>query len=212
MARPVRRTSRCWSTRSCASPPTKRTANSRSSGSGPSGRPADDDGSGSSPPDWRSPSLRRLGRRLGAHRRQQRQAVQSAVVADASRLGALARSTGDYDRALLLAAQAVKLNPSPGTQSDLFATLLRGDAVVATMRSGPGELRSLFTGRVIHPRSDRYRAGVAQGADGGRQCRSLIPRSGGPGRDRPGLIVARIVSSNLLTLSPTRAGSFKRRQ
>ncbi len=57
-------------------------------------------------------------------------ARQAALAADANRLGALARSGGDYDRALLLAAQAVTLNPSPATESDLFATLLRGNAVI----------------------------------------------------------------------------------
>jgi DNA-binding SARP family transcriptional activator/WD40 repeat protein len=62
-------------------------------------------------------------------------ARQAALAADADRLGALARSGGDYDRALLLAAQAVTLNPSPGTESDLFATLLRGDAVVRVLRA-----------------------------------------------------------------------------
>jgi DNA-binding SARP family transcriptional activator/WD40 repeat protein len=62
-------------------------------------------------------------------------ARQAALAADADRLGALARSGGDYDRALLLAAQAVTLNPSPATESDLFATLLRGDAVVRARRA-----------------------------------------------------------------------------
>jgi DNA-binding SARP family transcriptional activator/WD40 repeat protein len=66
---------------------------------------------------------------------QQRQAVRAAATADAGRLGALARAGGAYDRAVLLAAQAVKLDPSPATESDLFATLLRGDAVVGTMRT-----------------------------------------------------------------------------
>jgi WD40 repeat protein/DNA-binding SARP family transcriptional activator len=65
----------------------------------------------------------------------QRQAERAALVADASRLGALARAGGDYDRSLLLAAQAVALDRSPTTESDLFATLLRGDAVLATLRA-----------------------------------------------------------------------------
>jgi DNA-binding SARP family transcriptional activator/WD40 repeat protein len=69
----------------------------------------------------------------------QRQAERAALAADASRLGALARAGGDYDRSLLLAAQAVTLNPSPTTESDLFATLLRGDAVLAVLRA-PGEV------------------------------------------------------------------------
>jgi DNA-binding SARP family transcriptional activator/WD40 repeat protein len=71
----------------------------------------------------------------------QRQAQRAALAADASRLGALARASSDYDRALLLAAQAVKLNPSPTTESDLFATLLHGESVVATLR-GPQSIES----------------------------------------------------------------------
>jgi WD40 repeat protein len=71
----------------------------------------------------------------------QRQAQRAALAADASRLGALARASRDYDKSLLLAAQAVKLNPSPTTESDLFATLLRGDSVVATLRA-PQPIRS----------------------------------------------------------------------
>ncbi len=67
---------------------------------------------------------------------QQRQAQQAALAADASRLGAEARSGGAFDRSLLLAAQAVTLDPSPGSQSDLFATLLRGDAVLKALRAG----------------------------------------------------------------------------
>jgi len=66
---------------------------------------------------------------------QGRRAERAATAADAGRLGALARSGGPYDRSLLLAAQAVALDPSPASESDLFATLLRGDAVVATMRA-----------------------------------------------------------------------------
>ena len=73
---------------------------------------------------------------------QQRTATRAAVTADASRLGALARSGGAYDRSLLLAAQAVALDPSPASESDLFATLLRGDAVVATMRAA-GQARAI---------------------------------------------------------------------
>src|SRR4051812_41640955 len=62
-------------------------------------------------------------------------AVRSALSADAGRLGALARAGGDYDQALLLAAQAVALDRSPAAESDLFATLLRGDAVKHVMRA-----------------------------------------------------------------------------
>jgi hypothetical protein len=66
---------------------------------------------------------------------QQRQAQQAALTADASRLGAQARSGGAFDRSLLLAGQAVALDPSPASQSDLFATLLRGDAVLKALRA-----------------------------------------------------------------------------
>jgi len=76
---------------------------------------------------------------------QQRRAVRAADTADAGRLGALARAGGAYDRSLLLAAQAVKLDPSPTTESDLFATLLRGDAVVGTMRAAPQAQAIAFT-------------------------------------------------------------------
>jgi DNA-binding SARP family transcriptional activator/WD40 repeat protein len=73
----------------------------------------------------------------------QRQAQRAALAADASRLGALARAGGDYDKSLLYAAQAVKLNPSPATESDLFATLLRGDAVQAVLRA-PGRVSGVM--------------------------------------------------------------------
>ena len=67
---------------------------------------------------------------------QQRRAANSGARCPMpARLGALARAGGDYDRSLLLAAQAVTLNPSPETESNLFATLLRGDAVLGTMRA-----------------------------------------------------------------------------
>jgi WD40 repeat protein/DNA-binding SARP family transcriptional activator len=64
-----------------------------------------------------------------------RTAVRAALAADAGRLGALARAGGDYDQALLLAAQAVALDPSPATESDLFTTLLRGNAVRRVIRA-----------------------------------------------------------------------------
>ena len=73
---------------------------------------------------------------------QQQRSDHAALTADASRLGALARAGGDYDRSLLLAAQAVKLDPSPEAESALFATLLRGDAVTATMRAA-GRVHSM---------------------------------------------------------------------
>jgi WD40 repeat protein/DNA-binding SARP family transcriptional activator len=75
----------------------------------------------------------------------QRQAQRAARAADAGRLGALARAGGDYDTSLLLAAQAVTLDRSPTTESDLFATLLRGDAVLAVLRSPGAVLGVTFT-------------------------------------------------------------------
>src|SRR4051794_17113092 len=62
-------------------------------------------------------------------------AVGPGLPADAGRLGALARAGGDYDQALLLAAQAVALDRSPAAESDLFATLLRGDGVKHVFRA-----------------------------------------------------------------------------
>jgi WD40 repeat protein len=62
-------------------------------------------------------------------------AERAALSADAGRLGALARAGGDYDQALLLAAQAVALDRSPATESDLFTTLLRGNAVRRVIRA-----------------------------------------------------------------------------
>ena len=76
---------------------------------------------------------------------QQRKAAQAAVTADAGRLGALARAGGDYDRSLLLAAQAVTLDPTSETEGDLFATLLRGDGVLATMRAPHTVQATTFT-------------------------------------------------------------------
>jgi DNA-binding SARP family transcriptional activator/WD40 repeat protein len=88
-------------------------------------------------------------------------AARSALSADAGRLGALARAGGNYDQALLLAAQAVALDRSPATESDLFTTLLRGDAVrhvfrapdrlsaVEFMPDGRSLVAATLTGRVL---------------------------------------------------------------
>ena len=88
-------------------------------------------------------------------------ALRAALSADAGRLGALARAGGDYDQALLLAAQAVALDPSPATESDLFATLLRGNAVrrvirapdrlsaVGFMPDGDSLVAATLTGKVL---------------------------------------------------------------
>ena len=71
-----------------------------------------------------------------------RDAAKSAAAADAGRLGALAASGVPYDKALLYAAQAVAVDDSPASESDLFATLLRGDAVTAALRV-PGPVTGL---------------------------------------------------------------------
>jgi WD40 repeat protein len=63
----------------------------------------------------------------------------------------LARAGGDYNRSLLLAAQAVNLNPSPATESDLFATLLRGDAVLATLHVPTSHNRDLVQDATFSP-------------------------------------------------------------
>jgi WD40 repeat protein len=58
----------------------------------------------------------------------------AAAASDAGRLGALAASGVPYDRALLYAAQAESVDPSPSSDSALFATLLRGNTVTAALR------------------------------------------------------------------------------
>jgi DNA-binding SARP family transcriptional activator/WD40 repeat protein len=83
-------------------------------------------------------------RQRQAHARQL-EAQRAALAADASRLGALARSGGDYDRSVLLAAQAVKLDRSPATESDLFAAVLRGDAVRSSLRTPAHVETAAFT-------------------------------------------------------------------
>jgi DNA-binding SARP family transcriptional activator/WD40 repeat protein len=76
-----------------------------------------------------------------------REASRAATAADAGRLGALAASGVPYDKALLYAAQAVATDDSPASESDVFATLLRGDAVTAALRA-PGTVAGLaFTER-----------------------------------------------------------------
>ena len=71
-----------------------------------------------------------------------RRASRTATAAEAGRLGALAGSGVPYDKALLYAAQAVAIDDSPNSESDLFATLLRGDAVAGAMRA-PGGVTGL---------------------------------------------------------------------
>ncbi len=71
---------------------------------------------------------------------------QTALAADANRLGTLARTGGEYDLSLLLAAQAVTMAPSSSSESDLFATLIRGDTATAVQRA-PDELQDFtFSG------------------------------------------------------------------
>jgi WD40 repeat protein len=66
--------------------------------------------------------------------RQQRSAERATTAADASRLGALARSGDDIGRDLLLAVEGTRLDPSnPATESNLFATLERSDKAIASM-------------------------------------------------------------------------------
>ena len=99
----------------------------------------------------------------------QRAAQRAALVADASRVGAFARAGGDYDTSLLLAAQAVALNRSPTTEADLFATLLRGDAVVRTMRaSGP------VSGVAFTPDGDSVLATSSSSPAGGQVLRRPV--------------------------------------
>jgi DNA-binding SARP family transcriptional activator/WD40 repeat protein len=71
-----------------------------------------------------------------------RDASRAATAADAGRLGALAASGVPYDKALLYAAQAMAIDRSPASESGLFATLLRGDAVTAALRA-PGTVNGL---------------------------------------------------------------------
>ena len=78
-----------------------------------------------------------------------RRASETANAADAGRLGALAASGVPYDEALLYAAQAVAIDDSPASESDLFATLLRGDAVTAAHRAPGG-----VTGLTFSPSGD----------------------------------------------------------
>ena len=66
---------------------------------------------------------------------QQASARRAAASADAQRLGATAIVTPPLDRALLLAREAVNLNNSPATQSDLWATLLRSPAATHVFRA-----------------------------------------------------------------------------
>ncbi len=98
-----------------------------------------------------------------------RTAQAAAVSADAGRLGAIARKGGDYDLALLYATQAVKLDPSPQSLSDLFATLERGSAVTSVAQTPGVETSLAFSpdGTVV--------AGLAEAGQ-----LTLWPAQGGP--------------------------------
>jgi WD40 repeat protein/DNA-binding SARP family transcriptional activator len=88
-----------------------------------------------------------------------RKASRTATAADAGRLGALAAASGvSYDKALLYAVQALAIDDSPASESDLFATLLRGDAVAGAMRA-PGAV----TGLAFDPSNDRLWATTVNG-------------------------------------------------
>jgi WD40 repeat protein len=83
-------------------------------------------------------------------------ATAQARTSDASRLGAEALGGKTYDLSLLLAAQAVKMDPSPQTESNLFATLLHGDAVRSVRRTDGTISSTLMSpdGRTITTLSD----------------------------------------------------------
>jgi WD40 repeat protein len=80
---------------------------------------------------------------IGAVALQQRgQARAAQRSAEARRLGALALSEPDLDRSLLLAAAAVRTNPSLATEGDLLSALLRSPHALAQVR-GNGRLQDL---------------------------------------------------------------------
>jgi hypothetical protein len=70
-------------------------------------------------------------------------AERQALVADSRRLGAQALLEDELDRSLLLARQAIALDDSLETRSDLLAALLRSPAAAAVVHgdlSGIGAL------------------------------------------------------------------------
>ena len=72
---------------------------------------------------------------------EQRGAAQKeAAVADAQRLGAQALTDPNLDRSLLLAREAVNLDDSTATRSNLLATLLRSPAAIGVAREGSERL------------------------------------------------------------------------
>ena len=78
----------------------------------------------------------------GQARAAQRSAEAAQHSAEARRLGALALSEPDLDRSLLLAAAAVRTDPSLETKGDLLSALLRSPHALAQVR-GDGHLQDL---------------------------------------------------------------------
>ena len=74
---------------------------------------------------------------------QRRQAQQSALIADARRVGAQALSTTRLTEALLLARAGVALHPSVETQSSLLSVLLRDPAGLGELRGDGWPLSAL---------------------------------------------------------------------
>jgi WD40 repeat protein len=95
---------------------------------------------------------------LAVHQRGE--ALQQARAADAQRIGLQALSEPRLDRALLLAREAVALDDSPTTRSDLLAALLRGPAVTAVFPGTGGAMTALDVhrdGRTLALGDDRGR-------------------------------------------------------
>jgi len=109
-------------------------------------------------------------------------ARRAAASADAQRLGAQAVVTPPLDRALLLAREAVNLDNSPATQSDLWATLLRSPAATYVYH-----IPQPFTGQLALSPDGRT---LAVGSDAGavtfydtrthRRLASVVPPEFGP--------------------------------
>jgi WD40 repeat protein len=71
---------------------------------------------------------------------QRNNARAQALTSDAERLGALAQTEPDLDRAMLLAVAGVKLQDRVQTRSDLLATLQRSPALIRTVRPSHNEI------------------------------------------------------------------------
>jgi WD40 repeat protein/DNA-binding SARP family transcriptional activator len=85
------------------------------------------------------------------------QARHNATVAEAQRLGAQALSDPSLDRALLLAREAVNLDDSSTTRSNLLATLLRSPAAIGVAHADSARLLDEALspdGRVLAVRGD----------------------------------------------------------